>query len=251
MPKIAVMTPEKAPAEDSVQTYYGDANSPLHLLVHAVAPGETLRIDGGDIDRLAYVWRGSVVAGGVALPQGSSLIVEHGRALEITGGDEPTKVLTFAAARPPAQPRSGGHVHLLPTDRVSRVAPEAASGGTAGGMHFDASLPSNEIWLHENHFPPMPEPEPGDQRGVHSHSEDEIIFVTDGAIRLGAKLYGPGTAVAIAADTLYSFTSGPEGLSFVNFRAGLPGDIQFANGMSISETGYWKDRVVRPDYIAA
>ena len=86
-------------------------------------------------------------------------------------------------------------------------------------------------------------------RGVHSHSEDEIIFVTDGQIRLGTKLYGPGTALAIAADTLYSFTAGPEGLSFINFRSGTPGDIQFANGSSISETGYWRERLPRPEYV--
>ncbi|MBV1687676.1 hypothetical protein KRR38_08300 [Novosphingobium sp. G106] len=112
--------------------------------------------------------------------------------------------------------------------------------------------PTCEVWLHENHFPgratPMtPEEE---KRGVHSHSEDEIIFVIDGEIRLGNKLYGPGTAVAIAADTLYSFTTGPKGLSFINFRAGAPGDIQFANGPAISETGYWKDKQLTPEYVS-
>jgi hypothetical protein len=118
-------------------------------------------------------------------------------------------------------------------------------------MHADSGCPTCEVWLHENHFPggrsPLPEEE---KRGIHSHSEDEIIFVIDGAIRLGNKLYGPGTAVAIAADTLYSFTTGPEGLSFINFRAGTPGDIQFANGVAISETGYWKEKQLTPRYEA-
>jgi hypothetical protein len=119
-------------------------------------------------------------------------------------------------------------------------------------MHADSGCPTCEVWLHENHFPgrttPMtPEEE---KRGVHSHSEDEIIFVVDGEIKLGNRLYGPGTAVAIAADTLYSFTTGPEGLSFINFRAGTPGDIRFANGTAISETGYWKDKQLKPEYVA-
>lgn len=85
---------------------------------------------------------------------------------------------------------------------------------------------------------------------MHSHSEDEIIFVAAGAMRLGHMLVGPGTAIAIAADTLYSFTPGPEGLSFVNFRAAMPGDIRFAHGASMSETRFWRERVGRPDYLS-
>jgi len=50
---------------------------------------------------------------------------------------------------------------------------------------------------------------------------------------------------------MYSFQTGPDGLSFVNFRAGMPGDIRFANGMTISETGYWREKLPRPDYVEA
>jgi hypothetical protein len=259
MPKISVMTLEKArsgavpqgfsgPA--AARSYYDDANFPLHLHLYDIAAGEVLRIAQGGTDRLAYVWHGAVEAGGCRLAQGSSLIVEHGRTLEIAGGSAPSQVLVFAAAHPPAAPRPGGHVHLLPVDRVARNDALAGASGVSGGMHFDSACPTCEIWLHENHFPGGPPLPPEEQaKGIHSHSEDEIIFVTAGQIRLGAKLYGPGTALAIAADTLYSFTPGPEGLSFINFRAGTPGDIQFANGMSISETGYWRERVTRPDYL--
>jgi hypothetical protein len=259
MPKISVMTLEKAHSVASPEgfsgsgkawAYYDGADSPLHLHLHEIAPGQVLRIEQSDADRLAYVWHGAVEAGGAVLPQGSSLIVEHGRSLEITGGDVPSQVLTFAAAHAPATPRAGGHVHLLPADRIARAAPDALSSGVSGGMHFAADCPTCEIWLHENRFPGSPGLPPEEQaKGVHSHTEDEIIFVIDGEIRLGTKLYPPGTALAIAADTLYSFTPGPDGLAFINFRAGMPGDIHFANGMSMSETGYWKERVTRPDYL--
>ena len=56
--------------------------------------------------------------------------------------------------------------------------------------------------------------------------------------------------MAIAADTLYSFMAGPEGLGFVNFRAAKPGDIRFVNGFSMSETQYWRDRLPRPEYLS-
>jgi len=258
MARISVMTLDKArpvPAAEGcadtgrVLAYYDGVRDPLHLFLHEVGRGGSLRIGPSGIDRLAYVWQGAVDSGGCRLEAGSSLVVEHGRELELTGAAEASRVLTFAAAQPPAQSRGGGHVHLLPAERVSRNGDLGAT-GVGGGMHFASDCPTCEIWLHENHFPGSGPMAPEEQaRGVHSHSEDEIIFVTAGRIRLGTKLYGPGTSLAIAADTLYSFSPGPEGLSFVNFRAGTPGDIRFASGTTISETGYWKERVARPDYV--
>ena len=262
MPKVAVVPLEKAHAVAApagygglvgALAYFDDAASPLHLHLHRIAPGAALRIGPMAMDCVAYVWRGAVAAGGWAMGQGSSLIVEHGQTLEVTGGDAPAELLTFHAAHAPVAPRAGGHVHLLPTELVPRK--DDVGGGGApvgGGMHADASCATCEVWLHENHFPggrPARTSEE-EKRGIHSHSEDEIIFVTDGEIRLGNKLYGPGAAVAIAADTLYSFTTGPEGLSFINFRAGTPGDIQFASGAAISETDYWRDRQMTPGYVS-
>ena len=262
MPKVSVVTIDKTHAVNApvgysgladALAYYDDEKSPLHLHLHRIAPGETLRIGPMETDCVAYVWHGAVTAGGWPMGKGSSLIVEHGETLEVEGGNEPAEVLAFHAAAAPAHPRAGGHVHLLPTERVPRKQDLGGSPmAVGGGMHADSGCPTCEVWLHENHFPGgrrqlTPEEE---KRGVHSHSEDEIIFVIDGEIRLGNKLYGPGTAVAIAADTLYSFTTGPGGLSFINFRAGTPGDIQFANGMAISETGYWAERQMKPSYVS-
>lgn len=260
MPKVSVVTPEKAHA---VQTpagyaglpgalaYFDDAKSPLHLHLHRIAPGEALTIGPLATDCVAYVWHGALAAGGWALAQGSSLIVEHGQTLTVQGGEAPAELLTFHAALPTDEQRGGGHVHLLPSERVPRRADMGGGSGVGGGMHADSSCPTCAVWLHENHFPgratPMtPEEE---KRGVHAHSEAEIIFVTAGEIRLGTKFYGPGTAVAIAADTLYSFTTGPKGLSFINFRAGTPGDIRFASGATMSETGYWQERAMTPEYV--
>lgn len=80
-----------------------------------------------------------------------------------------------------------------------------------GGMHADLGCATCEVWLHENHFPggrPAIEPEQQKLASIRirrtrssSSSRKEI--------RSGNRIYGPGTAVAIAADTLYSFTAGP------------------------------------------
>jgi hypothetical protein len=263
-PRVSVVTPDKARAgalpagfagEGRAEAYLDGERDPIHLHLHRLAAGEELRIGPLGADCVGYVWRGAVRAGGSALPAGSSLIVEHGASVALAGegeGQEEALVLTFAAASPARHGRSGGHVHLLPAGQVPRAEALAGSEGVGGGMHANGGCPSCEVWLHENHFAPglAVSPEAA-AKGIHSHSEDEVIFITRGAIRLGQKLFPAGTAVAIAADTLYAIGPGPEGMSFINFRAGTPSDIQFASGMSMSETDYWQQRLPAPEYLDA
>jgi quercetin dioxygenase-like cupin family protein len=52
----------------------------------------------------------------------------------------------------------------------------------------------------------------------HAHLRDEIIYVVEGALILGSRVLPPGSSVYVAANTLYSFRAGPEGVRFVNFR---------------------------------
>ncbi len=244
MAKVAVRSQEQARGG----AYFGGAGDPIHLHLHSLKPGEQLAIAPKANDCAAYIWQGSAIAGGVELAAGSSAIVGRGTVLEmIATGSGETLVLCFAGS---ADQDGNGILRLLPAARVPRMAAEPGTSGVSGGLHADSDWPGSTVWLHENHFPGGMDLSPEQAaRGIHSHSEDEIIFVTAGAMRLGHKLVGPGTAIAIAADTLYSFTAGPEGLSFINFRAAMPGDIRFAHGASISETGYWRDRVGRPDYV--
>jgi quercetin dioxygenase-like cupin family protein len=62
---------------------------------------------------------------------------------------------------------------------------------------------------------------PNSEAQPHAHSAAEIIYVTQGELRLGARVAGPGTAIYVEADTLYGFKVGPEGATFLNFR-GVP-----------------------------
>jgi hypothetical protein len=259
MSKLAVRTPDEAKrsglpdaysGSPTAAAYYAGAQDPLHLHLIEVRAGETLQIRSGAIDQMAYVWRGAVSAGGRSLGAGSSLIVEHGADLEIVGTAEASQVLAFAAARASDRPRGGGHVHLLPAERAPRSDALGGVAGLGGVMHADADCPTCELWLHENQFAGRAAPPPGEEAGVHCHSEHEIIFVVDGGLRLGDRLYGPGTALAIAAEAFYSFSPGPDGLRFVNFRAGKPSDIRFKRGPAMSETAYWRDRLPRPEYLS-
>ncbi|MCJ2179421.1 hypothetical protein [Novosphingobium album (ex Hu et al. 2023)] len=221
---------------------------PLELHRIELAAGERFEIGPRGVDTVVYVLTGAIGCGGCSLPAGSSLIAERGASAMIHAGFGGAEVLVFAGTR--AGRGEGGHVHLLPRDRVPACARMSEQSDTGGAIHADSDCPSCEVWLHENHFSGAEAPGPEEAaRGAHSHSEDEIIVVLDGSMRLGSKLVGPGTALAIAADTLYSFTPGPDGLSFVNFRAHRPGDIHFAHGPPMSETGIWRAILPQPDYL--
>ena len=71
----------------------------------------------------------------------------------------------------------------------------------------------SELYLHEARTPPDTEILP------HVHRTDEIIYVTEGEMHLGARVLRPGSSVYIPANTLYGFKAGPQGLTFLNFRA--------------------------------
>jgi len=60
---------------------------------------------------------------------------------------------------------------------------------------------------------------PGFVTESHAHDEDEIIFVLEGEMKLGARVLRSGSSAMIPGKTLYGFTAGADGLRFLNFRA--------------------------------
>jgi hypothetical protein len=260
MSRVSIASVDKAPVMGLPPGFSGDVQTqglfhravdPLHLYLHRLVCDARLRIGPGQVDCMLYVWKGAVEAGGRELAAGSSLIVEHGAALDIRGAHDDSMLLAFSPARAAARRLAGGHVHLLPNEYVPRVARLAGTQGVGGAMHANAECPTCEVWLHENSLDPV-EMKPGDdtsEKGVHSHSEDEVIFVIEGQMLLGSRLCGPGTALAIAAETLYSFGVGPGGLTFINFRAARPSEIKFKSGYKVDEVAFWRDRVPAPEYL--
>jgi len=53
----------------------------------------------------------------------------------------------------------------------------------------------------------------------HSHSQDEVIYLIGGGVRMGAHRYGAGTALSIPANVRYAFDGLEGGHRFLNFRA--------------------------------
>lgn len=59
----------------------------------------------------------------------------------------------------------------------------------------------------------------------HAHTEDEIIFILDGSMRIGAKEYDAHSAILVPGDQLYRFKAGEQGCRFLNFRPSRAGTI--------------------------
>jgi redox-sensitive bicupin YhaK (pirin superfamily) len=234
MAKVVVKAMTKAiarPVIDGIRgngdyrVFFDDVDAPIHLYVNCLAPKSAMIIDPKAVDRFFYVWKGNIRIEGENLVEGSSLIVERDGHLDVLTDEGATLVVFTMQAN--LTLRSGGRAHVLPADRV----PSLPSGSAK--LHADASCDGCEVWLHEVELAA------GAATNVHRHTEDEVIFVTKGNVVLGNKSFGPGTAIAIAAMTMYSFAAGLSGLSFINLRGTLPRRIEYADGEAKDETSFW------------
>ncbi len=60
--------------------------------------------------------------------------------------------------------------------------------------------------------------QPGAEIQVHSHDEDEIMYILEGSMRINNRTVGPGGCLYIAGGTFYGFHAGADGLHILNFR---------------------------------
>lgn len=252
MAKVSLRSLEKAPRTDppagssgtiDTRALFDRVADPIHAYAHALAPGAALRITGSPSDKVVYVWKGSVEGRGATLEAGSNIVAEFGSALTVTAGAGGATLIEFGTATRPAAAGQGGHLHLLPADRVPRIE-KTANLEIGSAIFADSRCPTCTVWLHETEMRNVDDPV-----DVHSHSEDELIFVTGGSIRLGNAIHGPGAALFVAADTNYGFSTGPEGLSFINFRPSSPTYSSADGKLVLDEADFFVANVGKPQYL--
>lgn len=71
---------------------------------------------------------------------------------------------------------------------------------------------------------------PGEEIELHCHDEPEIIYVLEGAMKIGSRTVGPGACIFIDGGVFYGFTAGPEGLHFLNFRSHIDTSFHLPDG---------------------
>jgi hypothetical protein len=191
------------------------------MTCHALAKGQELSIADEKVSHVIYVWRGSVKIAGQKLESGSVVAVEVSGELNLLASED-ALLIDFHEREPNTSSKSGGSVHIVPGDGVKGGEDEIGLGFHTA--YLDAQCPQCDVWFHESRFYPEKEVM------RHYHTEDEVIFVCSGELHLGRRVLTPGTALAIAANTPYSFKSGKEGVSIVNFRPKSPTVVLFVEG---------------------
>jgi hypothetical protein len=177
--------------------------------------GAELRWSEQHGDEVIFVLEGGVEVAGERCEPNAAAVIEAGVAATARAL-EPSRIVHFGPTSREAPidgiygaaPSEGRGVHVQRPDDASRV----GSGEGPGAVYYaDSSCPTCRVAFFEVSC---------DAPYVvasHTHSEDEIIRVTTGELRLGRTRVGPGMSVAIPGGYRYGFrTPGP--FSFLNYR---------------------------------
>ena len=205
---------------------------PLWLFETALTDGATLRWPAPETDEALYVLDGELDVGGLRCPEGGAVIVERGARATATAVG-PTTVIHVGSS-PEVAPalddeRAGGVVHVVGPDG-------RFESGTRENVHAvwfaDGTCDGCDLQLFTVQTPPL-----DDRQGrAHSHSQDEIIYLLDGSVTMGAHTFGPGTAVSIPADVRYALRAHGGGHRFLNFRRAVSWQIYELGSDPLLET---------------
>jgi quercetin dioxygenase-like cupin family protein len=155
-----------------------------------------------------YVFEGELDVGGHACPAGGAVIVESAVAATVRA-ITPTRLAHYGS-RAATAPAAGGCVHVVGPRGIAAVGDPAT---VAARFFADATCPTCRLSLFEVTREHQRDGRP------HSHSADEIIYITGGTMILGAYELGPGTSLCIPGGVRYAEGSGVNGCVFLNFRA--------------------------------
>ena len=190
-----------------------ETDESIHLRVYDLAPGARIDIRRPPTGHALHLWEGSVTANGEALAAGGAVIAEHGGEATIMATGPGAKIAHFQRnpAFPETHTKVGGHVHVVPPEGIVKC--PVSQSDAEYVIWADSSCPTCDLWLHQTHMP-----RPTTQGGHHFHTEDEVVFLVGGGMRLGNRTLQPGTSLAITANTIYGFGVPEEGTRFINFR---------------------------------
>ena len=208
-------TPTVSASGDCAARRVSPDGASLWLVAAELFPGTELRWGTNHGDEAVYVRSGSLAIEGRVCPADGAVIVEAGVAVTATA-ETATSIVHVGPAdsNPPADGLRG------PAETEGRgvriVGPDgmwATVDDTQRTRFFsDASAATNRLWLLATDRPQYFE------SSSHSHSQDELIHVLRGEIRVGRRVVGEGDTLWVAADRRYKLYSGDDGVHFINYR---------------------------------
>lgn len=212
-----------------------------------LADGAAITWEGVHGDDGLYVSSGSLELDGKICPAGGALIVES-NVETIARAVGPTRVVHFGSADP-APPSNGISGTPCPDGHGAHViGPQGMfQSGRLEGVHAvwfaDGTCATCRVQLFTVTGPPNTS-----KRGKgHTHSEDEIIYVIDGLVSMGAHTYGRDTALCIPGNVRYALVGGPDGHTFLNFRRDVSEQVYVRGSAPILETALARGGVATND----
>ncbi|MDE0580909.1 MAG: hypothetical protein F4124_07035 [Acidimicrobiia bacterium] len=187
----------------------------LWLIAADLDAGTELRWGTEHGDEAVYVRSGSLAVDRRVCPADGAMVVEAGVATSAIAESD-TSILHMGPADS-APPTGGLRGPAESENRSVRVVGPGGVWATVDDSQrtrffSDASAPTNRLWLLASDRPQYFE------SSAHSHSQDELIHVLRGEIRVGRRVVGAGDTLWVAADRRYKLYSGDDGVHFVNYR---------------------------------
>jgi hypothetical protein len=179
---------------------------PLTLVVSWLDEGDWVEWPPSHGEDAIYVLEGSATVDGRTVPAGGAIVLHRDEPCRVGG---PARLAHFSAGGTEPTGRAGGR-HLLGPGGLSRSGSPTGSQAT---WFADSTCDGCDVALFR-----VERDTPGNRGRGHSHSADEILFLVEGGIRLGAHELPRDHAVFIPADTRYAITCGPVKHAFLNYR---------------------------------
>jgi quercetin dioxygenase-like cupin family protein len=192
------------------------ADYELWLVVSDISEGATLTWDGPHSEQILYVFEGALEVAGQACPAGGAIVIEADVATEVRAtaesriGHYGSRSLTPPDCPINGVPEHSGHgVHVVGPGGLYRFGERAT---IAGRWLADGRCATCRAVLFEvaRDTPRQGKP--------HHHSADEIIYVVEGSVKLGALEMFAGSSLCIPGSVRYAEASGENGAVFLNFR---------------------------------
>jgi quercetin dioxygenase-like cupin family protein len=216
-------------AEGASESSYGEfPEAGMWALRATLEPDTTISWSSDHGDEGVYVIDGAVEVAGDSLPAPvvceteTAIIIESGASVTVralgratiwhSGGCAPDPYIDGPLNRP----FSAGHgVHIVPRSEAEEVVHRRPDGTeTFSTFYADGVCRTCRIAFFKN----------GSNAAItgpsHTHSQNEVIHVTNGELQMGTVTVRAGSSVFVPADMRYSFrTPGP--WEFLNFRRGI------------------------------
>jgi quercetin dioxygenase-like cupin family protein len=219
----------------------------LRLLVVDADPGANVSWDSHHGDEGLHVLSGELEVEGKACPAGGAIVIESG--VRATVAARSATRFVHCSPRDLHAPTDGLYGPPAPDGHGVHVLGPAgwfASGkreGVTATWFCDSTCPTCRISFF------VVAHGPGFAGNLHTHSQDEIIYVLEGDVALGPRRYGPGTAFNIPGNVAYR-TSYPDGSTFLNFRRDVSEQRTGRGGVPVLEGALARDGWLVGDFVA-